>query len=56
MVASVLGVFSYNFFLLPATYTFYSFTITYPHIGSRLPPLSSRPTTVGYLSVHGKTA
>jgi PAS domain S-box-containing protein len=54
MVASVLGMFSYNFFLLPPTYSIYSFTIADPHNWIALAAFMITASTVGHLSVTAK--
>jgi PAS domain S-box-containing protein len=54
MVAAVLGMFSYNFVLLPPTYSFYSFTIADPHNWIALAAFIITASTVGHLSVTAK--
>jgi PAS domain S-box-containing protein len=54
MVAAVLGMFSYNFFLLPPPYSIYSFTITDPHNWIALAAFIITASTVGHLSVTAK--
>ncbi|MBI4526770.1 MAG: DUF4118 domain-containing protein, partial [Deltaproteobacteria bacterium] len=54
MVASVLGMFSYNFFLLPPTYSVYSFAIAAPHNWIALAAFIITASTVGHLSVTAK--
>ncbi|HXG52460.1 MAG TPA: SpoIIE family protein phosphatase [candidate division Zixibacteria bacterium] len=54
VLAAVLGVFSYNYFLLPATYGIYSFTIADPHNWIALAAFIITASTVGHLSVAEK--
>lgn len=54
IAASVLGVFCYNFFLLPSTYDVYSFIVAYPHNWIALVAFIITASTVGHLSVTRK--